>query len=140
MSEQLQTRTEHSRSIEDADRYRALDTLKELGLLVPLTELETFHGRVGTKEEVAEWAVDPSFANGSNDSGNSNVNNRPTLYSGDKATAQEFADERAGFTQLYYSHLLKKAREYTPEENEGRLERSKCVYEKTLGRRCCQRK
>jgi len=36
MTEQLQTRTEHSRSIEDAEKFRALDTLKEVGLLVPV--------------------------------------------------------------------------------------------------------
>jgi len=130
MSEALLTRTEHSRSLEDADKFRAIETLKEVGLLVPVSELETFHGRVGTKEEVAEWAVDPSFANGSNDSGNSNVNNRPTLYSGDKETAQDFADERAGFKQLYHSHLLKKVREYTPEENVGRLERQNAFMKK----------
>ncbi len=130
MSEALQTRTEHSRSLEDAEKFRAIETLKEVGLLVPVSELETFHGRVGTKEEVAEWAVDPSFANGSNDSGNNNVNNRSTLYSGDKETAQDFADERAGFKQLYYSHLLKKVREYTPEENVGRLERQNAFMKK----------
>lgn len=130
MSEALQTRTEHSRSLEDAEKYRAIDTLKEVGLLVPVSDLETYHGRVGTAEEVAEWAVDPSFANGSNDSGNSNVNSRPTLYSGDKATAQDFADERAGFNQLYHSHLIKKVREYTPEENEGRLERQNAFMKK----------
>lgn len=130
MSEALQTRTEHSRSLEDAEKYRAIDTLKEVGLLIPVADLETFHGRVGTKEEVSEWAVDPSFANGSNDSGNSNVNNRPTLYSGDKDTAQDFADERAGFTQLYHSHLLQKVREYTPEENVGRLERQNAFMKK----------
>lgn len=130
MSEELQTRTEHSRSLEDADRYRALETLKEVGLLVPLTELETFHGRVASADEEVEWAVDPSFANGSNDSGNYNVNNRPTLYTGDKDTAQDFADERSGFKQLYHSHLLKKAREYTPEENVGRLERQNAWMKK----------
>lgn len=34
--ETLQTRTEHSRSIEDADMYRAIQTLTELGTLVPV--------------------------------------------------------------------------------------------------------
>lgn len=62
MTEALQTRTEHSRSLEDAEKFQALDTLKEVGLLVPLSEVETYHGRVGSASEVAEWAVDPSFA------------------------------------------------------------------------------
>lgn len=123
MSEVLQTRTEHSRSLEDAERYRAIDTLKELGLLVPVSEIDTFHGRVGTQDEVAEWAVDPGFANGSNDSGNDNINARPTLYTADKETAQDFADRRSGLSQLYHSHLLEKVRAYNPDENAGRLER-----------------
>ena len=135
MSEQqidtgMQTRFEYSRSIEDAERFRAIDTLKEVGLLVPITDVETFHGRVGTKEEAVEWAVDPSFANGSNDSGNYNVNNRPTLYSGDRDTAQDFADERAGFTRLYHAHLYNKVTEYTPEENVGRLKRQNVFMKK----------
>ena len=130
MTEELQTRTEHSRSLEDADRCRALETLKEVGLLVPLNELETFHGRVASADEDVDWTVDPSFANGSNDSGNYNVNNRPTLYSGDKATAQDFADERAGFPQRYYSSLLEKVRNYTPEENVGRLDRQNAFMKK----------
>ena len=79
MSEQLQTRTEHSRSVEDADKYRAIEALKEVGLLIPLSDVETFHGRVGMKEDEEEWTVDPTFANGYNDSGNYNVNTRPTL-------------------------------------------------------------
>lgn len=106
----MQTRAEHSWSIEDADKYRAIDALNEVGLLVPLLETETFHGRVASLDKETEWVVDPSFVNGSNDSGNNNVNARPTLYSGDKATAQNFADERAGFPQLYHSYLLKKVR------------------------------
>lgn len=101
MSETLQTRTEHSRSLEDAEKFRAIEILKEVGLLIPVSELETFHGRAGTKEETTAWAVDPSFANGSNDSGNRNVNKRPTLYSGDKETAQDFADERTRSKQQF---------------------------------------
>lgn len=130
MSEELQTRTEHSRSIEDAEKFRALDTLKEVGLLIPVTDLETFHGRVGTPDEVTEWAVDPSFANGSNDSGNFNVNTRATLYTGDKKTAQDFADERAGFPRAYLYHLHRKVDNYTPEENVGRLERQNAWLKK----------
>lgn len=125
MPEALQTRTEHSRSLEDAEKYRAIDALKEVGLLVPLTELETFHGRVGTKEEVAEWAVDPSFANGSNDSGNDNVNNRPTLYTGEEQVAKDFAKERASdIIRPAYNKLFEsRVRNYTPEERQEWLKR-----------------
>ena len=132
MSEELQTRTEHSRSVEDAEKYRAIDTLKEVGLLVSVADLDTFHGRVGTAEEVAEWAVDPSFANGSNDSGNSNVNSRPTLYTGDKKTAQDFADERAGIPDAYFGHLLDKVEGYMPLEQEKRLERNNDNYDEAV--------
>ena len=94
----MQTRLDHSRSIEDAERFQAIDTLKELGLLIPVTDLETYHGRAGDSSE-GTWQVDPSFTNGSNDSGNSNVNERPTLYTGDQETARDIADKRVGFSQ-----------------------------------------
>jgi hypothetical protein len=126
----LQTRSEHSRSIEDAEKYRAIETLKEVGLLVPVCDLETFHGRVGNAGEVTDWVVDPSFANGGNDSGNSNVNNRPTLYTSDKKIAQDFADERAGFSSAYLAYLRRKVENYTPEENVGRLERQNAWLKK----------
>ena len=90
----MQTRLEHSRSIEDAEHFRALDTLKRVGLLVPVSDVETYHGRLGSNTEESAWQVDPSFSNGSNDSGNSNVNKRPTLYTGDRDTAQDFANRR----------------------------------------------
>jgi len=125
MTEQLQTRTEHSRSIEDAEKFRALDTLKEVGLLVPVNDLETYHGRVGTTEEVAEWEVDPSFANGSNDSGNNNVNKRPTLYTSEQGVAEDFAMERA--RELIWPKYKKvfedKVANYTPEERQEWLDR-----------------
>lgn len=94
MSEQLTTRAEHSRSIEDAEKYRALDTLKEVGLLITLSELETFHGRAGKADSAEEWDVDPAFSNGGNDTGNRNVNSRPTLYTSDMQVAKEFAESR----------------------------------------------
>lgn len=91
----LQTRGEHSRSMEDAEKYRALQDLRELGLIIPLSQTETFHGRVAKVDEGADWSVDPSFSNGGNDSGNRNINIRSTLYTGQKDIAQAFADERA---------------------------------------------
>ncbi len=94
MSEQLQTRAEHSRSLEDAERFRAIETLKEIGLLAPLSELETFHGRVGENHANEPWTVNPVFANGRNDNGNFNVNTRPTLYTGSRDNALEFARSR----------------------------------------------
>lgn len=131
MSEALQTRTEHSRSIEDAEKLRALDTLKEVGLLVPVQELETHHGRVGSAEEVAEWAVDPSFANGSNDSGNSNVNSRPTLYTGEEVVARDFAVERSReITRAKYNKYFNDTvANYTPQEQQEWLDRENKRYQ-----------
>ncbi len=125
MPEELQTRTEHSRSLEDADKYRALQTLTELGLLIPLSEIESFHGRLGTAEEVEEWAVDPSFANGSNDSGNDNVNSRPTLYTGEEEVAKDFAKERSEeiIWPKYRKIYEDRVRNYTPRERKKWLKR-----------------
>lgn len=58
-----------------------------------LEDANTYHGRVGDKNEV--WRVDPSFKNGSNDSGDSNVNSRSTLYATDEENAKKFAGARA---------------------------------------------
>jgi hypothetical protein len=86
----MQTRQEHSRSLEDAERFRALDTLKEIGLLVSISDVETFHGRVG-KVDQSVWEVDPCFANGGFDSDRVNINLRSTLYTGNAITAEQFA-------------------------------------------------
>jgi hypothetical protein len=130
MSEFLQTRTEYSRSIEDAEKYRALEVLKEVGLLIPVSELETYHGRAGSTQDTEEWDVDPAFSNAGNDSGSRNVNKRSTLYTSDYETAQDFADEKSGFSRLYFTHLYKRVKDYTPEENVGRLERQNAHLEK----------
>lgn len=93
-SEQLQTRTEHSRSLEDAEKYQALETLKGLGVLIPLSKLETYHGRATHPDEQEPWKVDPAFRNGGDDSGNANVNTRSTLYTGQRRVAERFAQAR----------------------------------------------
>lgn len=125
MSEQLQTRIEHSRSLEDADKFRAIQTLTELGMLVPLSEVETFHGRVGSSEAAAEWAVDPGFANGSNDSGNENINNRPSLYTGEKAVAEDFAQQRGReIVRTKFNKVFRdRVENYTEEERRTWLDR-----------------
>lgn len=131
MSEALQTRIEHSRSLEDAEKFKALDTLKEVGLLVPLSELETYHGRVGSASEVGKWAVDPSFTNGGNDSGNNNVNHRPTLYTGEEKVAGNFAQERGRkiirrkFVKVFEARVAN----YTPEERQEWLDRENKHYQ-----------
>lgn len=91
----LRSRQEHSKSIEEGERYKAIDTLVGLGMLIPLSEQELWHGRVGRGDENEDWRVDPNFKNGGNDSGNKNVNLRPTLYTGDIDVATDFANARA---------------------------------------------
>ena len=55
--------TEHSRSLEDREKYQALETLRELGVLIPLADIDTYHGRAGSKDSREQWAVDPHFKN-----------------------------------------------------------------------------
>jgi len=139
MSEQLQTRTEHSRSLEDAKKYEAIHTLKDVGLLIPLSEIETYHGRLGHAEEDQAWQVDPTFANGSNDSGNSNVNSRPTLYTGDQVTARQFAHERGNDSIRSRMQEVgeQEVRAYSNEEKQGWIlrldERDQRRYENQVG-------
>jgi|GEM_PF-529361 len=131
MTEQLQTRTEHSRSLEDIEKYKALNTLRDVGLLIPVDDLETFHGRVSTSEDANEWFVDPMFANGGNDSGNRNVNSRPTLYTAEKDIAEEFALRRA--TKLVRSRYNKvyeaKVEAYTTDERQAWLDRANAEHQ-----------
>lgn len=97
MSEDLQLRNEHSRSMEDAETLRAIETLKDLGFLISLSDLEVYHGRAASDQEENEWIVNPTFRNGANASGNNNVNARSALYTSDKNIAKEFAFRRADY-------------------------------------------
>lgn len=121
----MQTRLEHSRSIDDAERLRALYTLEKVGLLIPVTDIETYHGRLGSSNDESAWQVDPTFSNASNDSGNSNVNNRPTLYSGDKHVAIDFAQARGRETvrSILRELYKEKVRGYSLEERHEWLDR-----------------
>ncbi len=99
MTEKLQTRTEHSRSLEDAELLKAIYTLTELGALIPLKDADLYHGRMRGADEVDDWVVDPNHDNGhiTLDNGmvsGSNINKRATLYIGDRQDADEFATER----------------------------------------------
>lgn len=114
----LQTRVEHSRSLEDAERFRALDVLKELGLLVPVSDLDAYHGRVGDAKSTDEWVVDSTFSNAGNDTGHDNYNRRPTLYAGERGVAQEFARTRREqmIHRAYRGSFERRIRAYTHEE------------------------
>lgn len=86
-------RTEHSRSLEDAERLKAIDALVDLGIVTRLSDMELYHGRAAVRGE--RWQIDPEFANGGNDSGNHNINARPTLYTGTRDVARRFAEMRS---------------------------------------------
>lgn len=89
--EQTQTRTEHSRSLEDAEKYKAIETLIDVGLFVSLRHIEAWHGRAGNG---TDWAVNPHIRNGYGQNANDNFNHRSTIYTGQKPIAQQFADTR----------------------------------------------
>ena len=89
--EQTQTRTEHSRSLEDAEKYKAIETLIDVGLFVSLRHIEAWHGRAGNG---TDWAVNPHIRNGYGQNVNDNFNHRSTIYTGQKPIAQQFADTR----------------------------------------------
>ena len=127
MTEVLQTRAEHSRSLADAEKYQAFETLQDLGVLIPVASLEPFHGRKGSAKETMPWAVDPMFANGGNDSGNYNVNSRPTLYTAEHQTAKDFAIARAqeDVRSRLHKHLVNRVENYTPEEKQAWFQREK---------------
>ena len=121
---ELQTRAEHSRSLEDEPHFQAIETLTELGLLIPVAELETYHGRVGVAGD-PEWKVDPSFQNGGSDGANTNVNKVPTLYTGEEQLAQDFANARipSVVKTMYWDTFRQQVRGYTPEEKDAALAR-----------------
>lgn len=85
-------RTEHSRSLEDAERLKSVNMLINLGVLTRLLDMELYHGRAARPGE--RWRIDPEFTNGGNDSGNWNINMRPTLYTGTQDVACRFAKKR----------------------------------------------
>lgn len=102
----LMLRSEHSRSLEDAGKFQAIETLKELGCLIPLDQLDLFHGRVARTGD-GEWAVNPYVDNSRNNTGNGNVNSRSTLYAGSQEDATAFADARR--VQVIYPEIVRNA-------------------------------
>lgn len=94
MTEKLITRLDFCDNQEKPERYEAINELTRIGLFIPLSELETYHGRVAKADSV-EWKVNPNFSNSGNNTGNYNVNGRATLYTGEKSVAENFAAVRS---------------------------------------------
>ncbi len=117
------TRTETSRSLKEAEKYKALEVLTKLGLLMPVSQMEVYHGRVGKKGE--QWKVDPMFTKNGNPANNRNVYVRPALYASDRETAKAFALSRASekIPPSYKAIALETIQNYTPAERQSWLDR-----------------
>ena len=92
MSERYPSRREAmADTIEQGEKYRAMQTLLELGVCKKVSDLELYHGRAGRGEE---WRVDPSYNNAGNSTGNRNINQIPALNTGEYNIAREFSEAR----------------------------------------------
>lgn len=73
----------------------SLQVLIDLGFLIPLKNLDLYHGRSREVGDTSEWKVDPQFNNADNATGNQNIFAVSALSTTNYATAQEFAAARA---------------------------------------------
>ncbi len=78
----------------ESEKLRAIEELTNLGLLLPLADMDVYHGRSTIADSDAWNGVNPDIKNTKDDIGN-NVHYRPALYAGDKDLAEEHANERA---------------------------------------------
>ena len=85
--------SEHSLPLEQADKYRAIQTLKDVGLLVDFSALETFHGRLQTNQS-DDWRVLNQQELDRRNVYNQNVYHQRALYVSDRPTAEKFAQAR----------------------------------------------
>lgn len=82
-------------------RAQAVNKLIELGLFIPLSEIELYHGRIASPDENG-WQVDKHYDNTNSDANTNgdnlkrhNVCRRPVLYTGNYRVASDFALARA---------------------------------------------
>lgn len=86
-------RREHSRNLDQRERLRALEDLRELGVLKEFSDTSShnYHGRFAKSHEATNvFKVDPHFVEN-----NRNVNPRQSFYVGEHPLAVRFADARA---------------------------------------------
>ena len=93
-------RSEHSRSLNDREKYQSLELLIEMGALARFDDVQTYHGRVAHVDDGQMWRVDPAFRNGGNDSGNRNVFGGSALYTANEDVAEAFSSARQGDTYV----------------------------------------
>ena len=93
MSEKLPTRREaDNKNVEKSEKYQALKTLTDAGLLIKMGDLELYHGRSGGD---GNWKVKADFDNAGNNTGHRNVNKIPALSASHLEVASDFAQSRA---------------------------------------------
>lgn len=103
----------------------AVETLRELGLLESVGGLDVYHGRVEDPEESGQWSIDPDFDNAGDNSGNRNVNQRPTLYTCNFEDAIKFGRARGANTarELVLQRFIRDVENYDGEQQQSWLDR-----------------
>ena len=92
-SSPLETRREVDRSIEQTEAYKGAETLRQLGILTRMGDIDLFHGRASDGK--TDWQVRADFNNSGNETGNHNINKVPALNTSTETTARDFATARA---------------------------------------------
>lgn len=83
---------------DNPEKLKSINFLQEIGLLVPVSQLDLYHGRAKSSNETEEWSVNPDFDNSGNITGNYNVNKISALNTDTYEVAQEFAEARTLFS------------------------------------------
>jgi hypothetical protein len=74
----------------ELERKKAVEQLQELGLLIPIENLELYHGRADTVDGHNAWKIDPNF-----ETSRFNAHNVTSIYaSQQKKDAEDFAYKR----------------------------------------------
>ena len=94
MKEAYVTRREAAaEQVEQSERYKAIECLRQLGIFQKVSDLELYHGRSNTSGE--EWQLKADFDNSGDNTGNANINKRPALNTGTRDVAERFSQARA---------------------------------------------
>ena len=92
MGERLKTRQEVAREdVELPEELKNVRALQELGVLMPLSGMELYHGRSGDGNP---WRV-VDINNAGDNTGNRNINKRAALNTGRREVARKFATARS---------------------------------------------
>ncbi len=94
--------------MENMTREEAIQNLVQLGFLIPMRDLQLFHGRSAftDPDTNAVWHVNPRFNNSGNSTGNRNVNHVAALNTGEYGVARRFAEARDGRNRRNYPNRV----------------------------------